>query len=268
MPGDESETLVDVNVWLSRWPARRLPDDTSERLLARLRSAGITQAWAGSFDGLLHHDLGAVNERVAEECAASGGLLLPCGTIDPSLPGWEGDIERCCGPLGIRVLRVHPNYHGYDLAAPVFVEFLAACAERNLLVQLPILMEDERTQHRLLRVPTVDVTPLPELLERVPGARVMLLNAGKALGAAELARLAETGRVWCEIGMLEGVGGIERLLGSVAYERVCFGSYFPMFYLESALLKLAESELPMPLRRAIRHANAAGLLETVRPVGR
>src|ERR1035441_1263931 len=43
--------LIDTNVSLSRWPCRRLPLDETPALVARLRSHGVKQAWAGSLDG-------------------------------------------------------------------------------------------------------------------------------------------------------------------------------------------------------------------------
>jgi len=41
---------------------------------------------------------------------------------------------------------------------------------------------------------------------------------------------------------------------------VLFGSYYPFFYFESALLKLQESDLDEASRRAIREHNARQLI--------
>ena len=57
-------TLIDTNVTLSRWPCRRLPLDETPALVARLRSQGVKQAWAGSFDGLLQIGRASCRERV------------------------------------------------------------------------------------------------------------------------------------------------------------------------------------------------------------
>jgi uncharacterized protein len=252
--------LIDVNVNLSRWSLRRLPLDDTTALVAKLRKQGVTQAWAGSFDGLVHKDIASVNTRLAEECRRHGrGLLVPFGSINPKLPDWEEEVRRCVEQHQMPGLRLHPNYHGYKLDDPDFARLLRLAADGGLIVQLALVMEDERMMHPLLRVEPVDPAPLAKLVERTPGLRLVLLNALGRLRGQPLLDLITAGEVYLEISMLEGVGGISNLLAQVPTDRVLFGSYAPLFYLESSLLKLKESPLTEDQRRAIRNGNARRL---------
>lgn len=255
--------IVDVNVNLSRWPFRRLPHDETARLVQKLRDEQISQAWVGSFDCLLHKDVAAVNARLVDECRKFGDdRLVPFGTVNPTLPDWQDDVRRCHEEHHMPGIRLHPSYHGYPLDDPRFAELVRQAAQRNLVVQLVIRMEDDRTQHPLLRVADVDVKPLADVVTAHPQLRLVVLNGLRTLSKASISQLAASGQVWFEIAMQEGVGGIGNLLKLVPLERVLFGSHFPLFYLESALLKLQESELGEFQKRAIRADNARKLLST------
>ena len=252
--------IVDTNVSLGRWPGRRLPFDETKALVVKLRSQGVTQAWAGSFDGLLHKDLASVNARLAEECRKHGrGSLLPFGSVNPVLPAWEEDLRRCHEVHHMPGIRLHPNYHGYKLHDPVFARLLDLAASRGLIVQLAVVMEDERTQHPLMRVQHVDATALVTLLASRPNLRIELLNWSRAVNATLLPKLSAAGQVYFDIATLEGVGGVARLLKQVPPERVVFGSYAPFFYFESALLKLKESALSEADLTAVRAGNSRRL---------
>lgn len=256
---------IDVNVHLSRWPLRRVPgDDSPTALVDHLRARGVTEAWVGSFDGVLHKDLAAVNARLADDCRHPGtgrrGFLRPFGSVNPAAPGWEDDLRRCARDHGMPGIRLHPNYHGYPLDLPAFAALLGQATDLGLLVQLVVAMEDERMMHPLLRVAPVDVTPLPDLVRSLPGLRLVLLNALRTVHVVQIRRLLEAGDVAVEIATQEGVGGVGRLLTQVPADRVLFGSHAPLFYFESAALKLVESALdPDPLA-AVRAGNARRLL--------
>jgi predicted TIM-barrel fold metal-dependent hydrolase len=256
------ESLVDVNVYLARWPFRRLPADESPALVSRLRSQGVEQAWAGSFEALLHRDVAGVNARLAEECRCHGaGLLVPLGTVNPKLPDWEDDLRRCQQVHKMPGVRLHPNYHGYQLDDPALGRLLDLAAERNLVVQIARTMEDERTQHPLVQVPHVDVAPLVDHARRLPKLRIVLLNGFRTIRPEVVDRLASAGNVWFDIAMLEGVGGVSKLVTQTSADKIVFGSYAPFFNFESALLKLRESPLGGVERRAIAAENARKLLQ-------
>ena len=264
-PAKSFANLIDVNVSLSHWPLRRLRFEETAALLSKLRSAGVTQAWAGSFDGMLHKDFAAVNARLADECRRHGrGLLVPFGSINPKLPDWEEELRRCSEVHHMPGIRMHPNYHGYKLDDPDFARLLRLAAERRLLVQLAVVMEDERMMHPLLRVEPVDTAPLAELVKQTPGIRLVLLNALGKLRGQPLLNLLAAGEVYVEISMLEGVGGIGNLLAQVPMDRLLFGSHAPLFYFESALLKLKESLLNEAQLAAIRNGNARRLAAEAR----
>jgi predicted TIM-barrel fold metal-dependent hydrolase len=72
--------------------------------------------------------------------------------------------------------------------------------------------------------------------------------------------LAFAENVYFEISMAEGVGVVARWIGALGLKRIVFGSHYPFFYLESALLKMKESGLDESQKTAIFADNAKGLL--------
>lgn len=253
--------MIDVNVNLSRWPFRRLIGDEPADLAAALRKRGVSQAWAGTFDGVFHKDLAGANFRLANDCRRYGaGMLIPFGSINPKLPDWREDLRRCCEEHKMPGIRLHPNYHEYDVKNPVFAELLHLAAARRLIVQLALSMEDARTQYRLLRVPPVDISALPDVLKSVPGARIVVLNADHLHDVELLQRMLAAGDVWFDFSMVEGVGGVGRPAQRVSIQRMLFGSHYPLYYFESALLKVQEAGFTEAERTAVLEGNARRLL--------
>lgn len=254
---DDAAGLIDVNVYTSRWPFRRLPLDQPQRLAAALNLCGVSEAWIGSFDALLHRDIAAVNAATVEDCKQFGnGSWRPIGCVNPTLPDWSEDLRRCHEVHHMTALRLHPNYHGYKLNDPACIELLRAAAKRGLLVQLALSMEDVRTQHPQCAVPRVDHAPLKSILADITDLRVIILNMFHGARVEAAASSVVPGRMWFDTATLEGIEGLAKLIDATQADCVVHGSLAPLFYTDAAILKLAESDVPASLLERVRSANA------------
>lgn len=252
----EVSPFIDTNVSIGAWPFRHESLADTPALVGKLREHKVTQAWTSSFDALLHKDIAQVNSRLAEDCRLHGkGILVPFGALNPMLSGWEADLRRCVEIHRMPGIRLHPNYHGYKPSDPVFESVLKAADESNLIVQIAVQLEDDRTLHPLVKVPPTDISPLPAILKEFPKLRVQLLNALRNPRNEAALTLAGMG-VRLEIAMLEGTAGIASLLEKYPLNSICFGSHAPFYYFESAKLKLHESDLADVQLSAIRSGNA------------
>jgi uncharacterized protein len=253
--------FIDTNAYIGQWPFRSLPDASVDALLATYSHYGVEQAWTGNFDGLFHKDVASANARLVDTCARhDNGILVPFGTVNPTLPNWEEDLRRCSEVHGMKGVRIHPNYHGYTLDDSVCTALLKLAAASGLLVQLVVTMEDERMMHPLMRVPHVDVTPLAALVEDMPTLRIQLLNAFRAVRGKAIDTLVATGQVSFDIAWLEGIAGIERMSKQIPMEKLLFGSYAPFFYFQASMLKLKESVLDDRQLAALQGGNAEALI--------
>jgi predicted TIM-barrel fold metal-dependent hydrolase len=239
--------ILDTNVNLFRWPFRRLPLDETKKLVAKLRSLGITKALAGSYEGVFHRDLSSANVRLAAECARFPELV-PVASINPSKPGWEHDLDAAK-----TAIRLHPAYHGYGLDHPGFTDLLLAAAERGLLVQLAVALEDPRSQPELMRVPEVDLSPLPAAMAKTPEVKVQLLN-WKGRGTLTNS-LRELPNLSVDTALADGTDAVATLVKTFGAERVLFGTHAPFLIPEAALVRVQEADLAEgDLRAVIRNS--------------
>ncbi len=260
---DDSLRLVDTNISLFHWPFRRLPLDELVRLLKRLRTLGVDQAWAGSFEAVLHRDMAGVNRRLAEACK-NHNELVPIGSVNLELPDWEEDLRRCFDEHQMPGVRLHPNYHAYTLNDPRFVKLLKVATAAKRMVQIAALIEDTRTQHPSLQTPDVELMPLLDLMPSIPGAIVQILNY-RPRGAV-LERLAKTPGIYLDTARVEGTDGVPTLVEKLPPGRVLFGTHAPFLIPEAAMIRVHESgRLDAESLQALMSQNARAVLGRISP---
>lgn len=261
--------IIDTSVHVHEWPFRRLKYSRTPTLVAKLRNHRIQQAWTGSFEALLHKNLNEVNARLVEQCRNHGeGMLVPFGSVNPAWPDWEEDLRRCHEDYQMPGIRLYPSYHGYTFDHRNFTKLIRRAAERGLLIQIVLKMEDDRVHHTAMDILPLKIQPLIVVLEEIPLARVQLINCDTALrGGNGLAFIKKTRAVF-DISHIEGTGGLGRLIEgnhwfypvTVPVERLLFGSHAPFFPCENAVLKLFSSPLSLEQLQSLMHRNAKQLL--------
>lgn len=264
-----SPGIIDTNVNLFRWPFRRLKYDDTTALVAKLRKHRVVEAWAGSYEALLHKDIAGVNERLAAECRERGpGLLVPFGSVNLAWADWEDDVRRCHETFRMPGVRIFPGYQPFDLSHPDLGRLVQATAERGLVLQIVFQMEDPRVHHPLVDPGTIDARPLVEVLKAAPGAKVQLLHFSGNPQGSDLVPLMTQTSARIDISRWESNGMVGKMIGAapggapgrVPLDRVLFGSHAPYFPLETAILKLIESPLDAVQLQAIMQGNARALL--------
>jgi uncharacterized protein len=256
LAGALSNSLIDTHVYLGHWPLSHLSPATPTELVTLLRQAGVTQAWAGTFDGLFHKDVHAANMRLVDACRNAGDdFLIPIGSVNPTLPDWEEDIRRCRELFKMPGIRLHPTYHGYALDDSRFARLLEAASKRGLFVQLVVQMTNERPRHLTPRDSQVDLGPLSEIAPRVPHSPVIISNPVR-LADDLLKRLAMQMNTYFEFPRTADASVLRHLVGHVSADRIVYGSSAPLFDVAADRITPQLSGVTAEQTNAIRRGNA------------
>lgn len=245
--------VIDTNVSLFHWPFRRLPLDDVNELCAKFHQLGITEAWAGSFEALLHRDVRTVNERLLKACQ-NRAELIPVGAVNPTLPDWKHDLNLCLGRFGMPGVRLLPGYHGYALDDAVFGELLFTATKLSGFVQVVMAMEDTRTQSKSTQAPNVDPRPLQQWMQQIPHARVQILNCRPS--ASDLMTFASIPRLTLDTSRVDGTDGVATLMNAIGVDRVLYGTHSPFLIPEAACIRMLETGITGAEVKTIMQENA------------
>jgi len=255
--------IIDTNAYLGPYAFRQLRHQTPAELLKLMDRKGIDRAAVSSASAITYRNAQSGNEELAAAVKPHRDRLIPLAVINPFYAGWRDDLKICHAEFGMKGLRLYPKWHNYRLADPCCLELVRAAAERQMVVSIPIRVEDSRQRSWLADVPDVPLAEIAALVNACPDARFILVNGagftGSPLGQKESQLPANYA---IEISRLSAVmaNEIGQLLGALGADRVVFGSGMPFNYPDPALLKLEVLTASEEDKEKIRWRNAAGLL--------
>src|SRR4051794_18293939 len=106
------------------------------------------------------------NDRVLDECEASGGRMTALCRVDPNAGAPLPEIERCLA-RGARGVKLHPRSDAFQLPHPAVERIVAFAGERRM----PVLFHAGRG------IPALGAE-VNRLAAQYPGARIILAHAG------------------------------------------------------------------------------------------
>lgn len=242
--------ITDSFIHLFEWPFRDLKYSDTGKLIDKLKSHSIGEAWAGSFEALFHKDIDKTNRRLLEECRKKDpDYLKPVGSVNPTWPDWEEDLRRCDEEYHMAGIRVHPVYQMIELSSPEFRNLVEQVTKRGMFIQIAGDLEDPRHHHPLVKVHNIPFEPLLDVAKMMPEARIQLVHWNRKVRGDLFRKLIEETNITFDTSRLEGAGELGGLIAGDSWygpdkeipaNRFIFGSHAPFFAVESALLKLFE----------------------------
>jgi predicted TIM-barrel fold metal-dependent hydrolase len=255
---------IDFHTYIGHWPFRQLRGNTPTGLTEYMGRFGIDQAVVSNINGVFYKNTQLANEELAEAIKPFPGRFIPYAVINPSYPDWEYDLEVCHRHLGIKGLRLYPQYHDYKLTDPRLSKLLEMARGLNLPVAFSRWLVDER-QHSWMDIGgQLTLESLVPMIKDNPGTFVLLsfdsTTSGQMQAFQNLDVYFDTVYATACLPPQSGYD-VLRLIKEFGADRFLFGSAFPFRDPISAVLRLeVVSELDLAARDAIWSGNAQRLI--------
>jgi predicted TIM-barrel fold metal-dependent hydrolase len=256
---------IDLHTYIGHYPFRELRGNTPQGLASYMDRFAIERAAVANLNGIFYRNTRPANEELAAAIKPFPGRFIPFAVINPTYPGWKHDLETCRG-LGMKGLRIYPQYHDYTLSDPRLSELLDAAHGWNMPVAFTRWVEDPRQRSWMDTSKELPLDDIVAVVRDNPGT-FLLLNAYIYPVKDEYLRVFREAQVYFDTMFasvtIKGWSGYDllALVKELGPERFLFGSGYPLRDPVSAQIRLdLATELGQPAREAIWSGNARRLL--------
>lgn len=258
--------FIDSNASVGHWPFKHLQYNTCESLLGRMNQFGVEASVISNLDGVFYKNTQPANEELYQEIRskkAFSGRFIPFAVINPLFGGWKDDLAACHTKLGMKGLRLYPQYHGYDLLHPACVELVKMARDRGLPVAFSLRLVDTRPSSWLDIEQEYALKDILPIIRAVPDAKYLILNVanGIQLNEDDAATLKKADVLLDTSGRL--VANLPDLLKTYGQEKFAFGTHSPILDYLSGMLRveaLRPNEADEKVKELLRSGNIKRML--------
>ena len=271
--------LLDINAYVGHWPFKQLQYNTCSRLLERMNKFGVNVSVISNLNGIFYKNTQSANEELYNELNSDNrfrGRFVPFAIINPIYAGWRDDLKTCTEKMGMKGLRLFPQYHDYEITDPSLIELVKIARDRGLPVAFDIRMVDSR-QRSWMDIPRfnpatdfkVDVITkewslknVIPIIKAVPDGKFIVVNLanGLDLDDEEMELIKKTDILFDISGRaIRGDDTLSVLLKRFGRDKFAFGSHSPILDYLTARLRIesmSAAEADDATRELLRSGNA------------
>ena len=247
--------MIDLNSFVGAWPSH-VVEGQAEVVWGQLRSLGVNQIFVSPLESCWGRNPHAFNSPLYEK-AFQVSDVWPVPVLDPTVETWAKELDRAVLQHQVELVRLLPNYHGYNLAD---VEgFLAAVHASGLGVVVQVCMEDSRRHHPLAVVPNVPIADVFAIAEKMPEMK-MVIGGGKAGEVRAMKdRVSDLPNLYFDTAQVDGLDAVKVLVDDGMGLQLVFGSHAPLLVPHAAITRIV-TDLDDETALAILEGNAQRLL--------
>ena len=275
--------LIDINAYVGHWPFKQLQHNSCSKLLQRMNRFGVNMSVISNLNGIFYKNTQSANEELYNEIRSDKSFkdrFIPLAVINPIYAGWRDDLELSIKEMGMKGIRLYPQYHDYEITDPSLVELVKLARDHVVPVVFDIRMVDSR-QRSWLDIPVFDYNAkvkkdiifkewtlqnIIPIIRAVPDAKYIIVNLANSISLdTEDIELIKTRDVLFDTSgrAIRAEDTLSELLKRFGKEKFAFGTHSPILDYITGRLRIesmSRAEADEPALELLRSGNAKRIL--------
>ncbi|MEP6595604.1 MAG: amidohydrolase [Ginsengibacter sp.] len=254
--------LIDINAYTGHWPFRQLKNNTCKTRLQLMDQYGVDISVISNLNGAFYKNTQSANEELYEELKADKIFrerFIPFAVINPLYSGWQDDLKESIEKMGMKGIRLYPNYHSYDLTNQACIEVVKRARDLDLIISFSLRMVDSRVSSWMDITNEWSLKDIVPIVKAVPDAKYLILNIANSsqLSDDETILFKKSAIIMDTSG--RAISNLGELINIYGKEKFAFGTHSPILDYCTGLLRiesLRENEAGDQTKELLRYGNA------------